>query len=74
MVSYFESRWGKRVVEYGADGMYVYSKDHSYVDRIRGKKHGYNTGLVDGRMMKDEYGFGEKDLPYDVDKDSKQDR
>lgn len=71
MVDYFESRWGKRVVEYGADGMYIYSKDHSYIDRIRGKKHGYNNRLVDRKMMKDEYNISEKGLPYDVENDTK---
>src|SRR5690606_4491215 len=47
MVQYFENRWGKRIVEYGPDGMYIYSKDYSYINKIRGKKHGYNTKLID---------------------------
>jgi len=66
MVEYFESRWGKRIVEYGADGMYIYSKDYSYIDRIRGKKHGYNKKLVDTKNLKDEYGVDPLELPMRV--------
>ena len=72
MVRYFESRWGKRIVEYGADGMYIYSKDFSYIDRIRGKKHGYAHRLVDLNRMVDDYGIGEFMLPYIVEEDRKQ--
>ena len=72
MVRYFESRWGKRIVEYGADGMYIYSKDFSYIDRIRGKKHGYAHRLVDLNRMVDDYGIGELMLPYIVEEDRKQ--
>jgi hypothetical protein len=69
MINYFESRWGKRVVEYGPDGMYIYSKDYSYIDRIRGKKHGTNKMLVDKNTMKEDYGISEKDLPFNVEGD-----
>lgn len=71
MVEYFDSRWGKRVVEYGPDGMYIYSEDQSYIDRIRGKKHGVAGKLVDKRTMKQEYGITEDDLVYDVESDRK---
>lgn len=71
MVVYFESRWGKRVVKYGPDGMYIYSEDYSYIDRIRGKKHGYAHREVNRNMMKDEYGFSEKELEFDVETEQK---
>lgn len=70
MVNYFEGRWGKRVVEYGVDGMYIYSKDYSYIDRIRGKKHGYAHRPVDLRRMSDEYGINEFSLPYNMEQDT----
>jgi hypothetical protein len=64
MVNYFESRWGKRIVEYGADGMFSYSKDRSYLDRVRTKKHGYAHRPVERRQMKEEYGLDETDLKF----------
>lgn len=65
MVNYFESRWGKRVVEYGEDGMFIYSKDHSYINRLRGKKHGSNRRSWNGDMKR-EYGISEDELIWDV--------
>lgn len=68
MVEYFESRWGERVIEYGDDNMYIYSKDKSYIDRIRGKKHGV-AGRADRKTMREEYGISEGELPYSVEED-----
>ena len=71
MVNYFESRWGKRVVTYGADGMYIYSEDKSYINRIRGKKHGYAGRLCDRKMMKQEYGISEEELIFGIESEEK---
>jgi hypothetical protein len=70
MVRYFESRWGKRVVEYGPDGMFTYSKDHSYINRLRGKKHGNNKRTWNGDMKR-EYGISEGELSWDVEEERK---
>jgi hypothetical protein len=64
MVNYFESRWGKRIVEYGAGAMFIYSKDKSYINRIRTKKHGYAHSPVERRQMREEYGINETDLKF----------
>lgn len=71
IINYFESRWGKRVVEYGQDGMYVYSKDMSYVDRIRGAKH-LLSGQGNKDKMKTVYNVSDKDLPVNVFHDSEE--
>lgn len=70
MVKYFESRWGGRVVDYGVNGMYIYSKDRSYIDRIRGKKHGSNKRTWGGDMKK-EYGISENELIWNVEEERK---
>jgi len=72
MVRYFESRWGKRIVEYGVGGMYIYSKDRSYIDRIRGRKHGDNRRTWGGDMKR-EYGISENELIWDVEEERKRD-
>lgn len=72
MVRYFESRWGGRVVDYGIDGMFIYSKDRSYIDRIRGKKHGSNQRTWGGDMKR-EYGISENELIWDVEEERKRD-
>lgn len=64
MVKYFESRWGKRVVTYGADGMYIYSKDDSYIDRCRGHKHGSLGNLMTRETGKEIYGIDH--IPTDI--------
>ena len=66
MVSYFESRWGKRIVTYGAGGKFELSKDDSYIDRIRGKKHGVVGRSVDRKTMMDEYGIDSSKLALSV--------
>jgi hypothetical protein len=71
MVNYFESRWGKRIVEYGQDGMLVYSKDSSYIDRIRTKKHGYTHRTVERKQMREEYGIDERDVIFSIEKEEK---
>ena len=71
MVRYFESRWGKRIVEYGVDGMLVYSKDRSYIDRLRAKKHGYAHRPVERRQMREEYGIDESDLIFMVESEER---
>ena len=71
MVEYFNSRWGKRVVKHGKDGMLIYSNEYSYLDRLRGKKHGYAHRLVDRDNMADEYGVDEYQLPFDIDTETK---
>ena len=70
MVRYFESRWGRRVVDYGVDGMFIYSKDRSYIDRIRGKKHGSNKRTWGGDMKR-EYGISENELIWNVEEERK---
>lgn len=70
MVRYFESRWGGRVVDYGVDGMFIYSKDRSYIDRIRGKKHGSNKRTWGGDMKR-EYGISENELIWNVEEERK---
>jgi hypothetical protein len=71
MVNYFEIHWGKRVVEYGEDGMYQYSKDHSYIDKHKGRRHGNNARVVDRKNLKDFYGIGEEDLKYDIEREER---
>jgi len=67
IVRYFESRWGVRDVEYGAEGTYIYSKDYSYVDKVRGKKHGFLGGPMKTRYnMGSEYGISNKEFKYKI--------
>ena len=69
-VEYFESRWGKREVEYYPDGMFKYNKDKSYLNRIRGKKHGSNRRTWGGAMQ-EEYNVSTYQLPYSIEEERK---
>jgi hypothetical protein len=66
MVSYFESRWGKRIVTYGAGGNFELSIDDSYIDRVRGKKHGVVGNSVNRKTMKEEYGIDSSKIALSV--------
>lgn len=71
MVIYFNSRWGARILDYGVDGMYIYSKDHSYIDRLRGSKHNTNIKSHQHETLESLYGLSVFDLVYDVESEIK---
>jgi hypothetical protein len=70
IVDYFTSRWGRRVVKYGEDGMYIYSKDYSYINRHRGIRHGWLEDNFNVKNIKDVYNVDRTDMPYDIDTDT----
>jgi hypothetical protein len=63
MVWYFETRWGNRIVEYGPEGMYIYSKDKSIINKIRGKKNQQGNRFTRRGGMKKEYNISHEELP-----------
>lgn len=73
MVTYFETRWGKRQVIYAPEDMLIDSRDESYLNRIRGKKHSTTSRRTERRDLEAEYGFKEEELDYDVENDRKKD-